>query len=134
VILFQFQNAPNTIAASAFVERLFFGNATHQDGASQVYQKYTNQRIEFTGLAVGSQKPDIFGWITLPYADSGPCNPENWKSDARTISGFPYVNSYDRVIYISNTSPTCPYGGYADLPGKESIAFNDYPGKFNSKF
>ena len=110
VVLLNFSNNPTQPFTPAFAAGVAFNNA---NSVAAFYNSSSAGKLTLTG--------DVLGWYTIPDANST-CSPTTWASSAGRAAAAAGVNlsGYDHVVYAFPEVAACTWGGWAEIPGRNS--------------
>jgi Gametolysin peptidase M11 len=117
VIVFNFSSDTRQPWTTAQVRQRVFTGA---DSTSAFFQEESYDQLWLAGKN-GNLDGDVYGWYTLDTPTAG-CNYGLWGSLARQAAladGFDNF-SYQHIMYVFPSQPSCGWAGLAYMPGMES--------------
>lgn len=114
VILFNFTDNPVQTFSAGYTKDIIFGNIAGVS-TNDYYAKVSKGKLSLVGKIDTSG--DVYGWYTIPVAQSAGCNPVGWSGLAdqiATADGFD-SSGYDMVIYNFPNPTNCPWTGLANM-------------------
>jgi chitodextrinase len=110
VVLVNFSNDSSQPYTPAYAAGVAF---TNSDSVAAYYSDSSWGELSLAG--------DVYGWYTIPDTDST-CSTDTWANSANKAATAAGVNlsAYTNVVYAFPLASSCPWNGWADLPGTRS--------------